>query len=325
MKATAVAPSNIAFIKYWGRTDEDLRLPANSSISMNLSELLTRTTVEFSPDFQSDAVTVNGKTDPVTSERVCHHLDRVRKLAKVNFSARVVSENSFPSSTGLSSSAAGFAALTVAAVAALDLRLTEKELTVLARFGSGSAARSIPDGYVEWITGKNSESSYAYSLFPPEYWDICDIVAVVSNKKKIVPTSEGQRFAESSLFFKTRLDRIVNKISRIKKYLDEKDFQRFGELVEEEALELHAIMLTSNPPLIYWLPETVQLIHGIRELRSAGLPIFFTLNTGQDVHILCKSADARETEKQLQNRPEVKKLYVNHPAKGARVVNTHLF
>jgi len=147
MKATAIAPSNIAFTKYWGRKDEILRLPENGSISMCLSNLLTTTTVEFSPNYTKDEITINGGgLEENEAERIIKHLDRVRKLANTNHKAKMVSNNNFPSGTGLSSSASGFAALSLAASKAAGLDLNEKDLSILARLGSGSACRSIPSG-----------------------------------------------------------------------------------------------------------------------------------------------------------------------------------
>ena len=201
MKATAIAPSNIAFIKYWGKKDEILRLPENGSLSMNLSGLQTTTTVEFSPQFSEDYIEINGIREPNEGNRAIKHLDRVRALAKVSEFAKVVTKNNFPTGTGLSSSASGFAALTVAATKAAGLNLPEKELSILARQGSGSACRSIADGFVEWIDGDTSDTSYAISLYPPGYWDIVDVVAVVSEGRKDVSTSEGQKLVRSSPFF----------------------------------------------------------------------------------------------------------------------------
>src|SRR5690242_8011132 len=147
MKQTAVAPSNIAFVKYWGRKkEESLRLPANGSISMNLSNLLTTTTVEFNKNFDNDEVIFNGEKEEIIGNRAIAHIDRIRKFAKITTKAKVVTKNNFPTGTGLSSSASGFAALTVAASVAAGLKLSEKELSILARQGSGSACRSIPDG-----------------------------------------------------------------------------------------------------------------------------------------------------------------------------------
>lgn len=325
MKSTAVAPSNIAFIKYWGRKDEKLRLPENASISMNLSNLLTTTTVEFSKTFKEDEIIINGVKEKNEGSRAIKHLDKIRSLAKINFKVKVKTRNNFPTGTGLSSSASGFAALTVAACTAAGLKLSEKELSILARVGSGSACRSIPDGFVEWLDGDTSETSYGISLYPENYWDIVDVVVVVSKNKKEISTTEGQKLASSSPFFPVRLERIKEKIKLIKKYLKEKDFKNFGELVEAEALELHAIMLTSIPSLIYWLPGTLKVMHAVKRWRQEGLQVYFTLNTGQDIHLICQKKDQELVTKKAKEISDVQRTIINYPSKGAHIVDSHLF
>jgi len=325
MKATAVAPSNIAFIKYWGKKDEVLRLPENGSISMNLSNLLTTTTVEFDKSFKDDSVTLNGKKESLENNRAIKHIDRIRKLAKITTKVKIVTENNFPTGTGLSSSASGFAALTIAGAAAAGLKLTKKELSILARQGSGSACRSIPDGFVEWIDGDTSDTSYAVSLYKPDYWDIVDVVAVVNVGPKDVATSEGMKLAVSSPFFQIRRSHIQKKIKTIKKFMKQKDFSAFGELVEAEALELHAIMLTSTPSLIYWLPGTVRIMRTIKKWWSEGLPVYFTVNTGQDIHLLCEKKNAEKVVSLVSKVEGVQKTIVNYPCEGAHLVEKHLF
>ncbi len=331
MKATAVAPSNIAFIKYWGRKDEVLRLPENGSISMNLSNLMTTTTVEFNSNFKGDSIEINGVKEVQEGNRAIKHLDRIRKIAiiKANPSAalraRVVTKNNFPTGTGLSSSASGFAALTVAASYAAGLNLSEKELSILARQGSGSACRSIPDGFVEWLDGDTSETSYGVSLYPENYWDIVDVVAVVSKNKKEVSTTEGQKLAASSPFFKVRQEKIKEKIKLIKRYLREKDFRRFGELLEAEALELHSIMLTSTPSLIYLLPGSLKIMHLAKKWRTEGLGVYFTVNTGQDIHLICQKKDKDALVKKLEEVEDVQKTIINYPSKGAHLIKENLF
>ncbi len=324
-KVTARAHSNVAFIKYWGRKNEELRLPTNGSISMNLSNLFTTTTVEFSPGFTSDEIFLNGEKNELINNRIIQHLDRVRKLKGSSLMAKVVSQNNFPTSTGLSSSASGFAALTLASTKAIGLNLSERELSILARQGSGSACRSIPDGFVEWENGETSETSFAKTLFPAEYWDIVDIVAVVSKDKKDIATSEGQRRVDSSIFFKTRLQAIDNKIKLCKKYLEEKDFNSFGKLIEMEALELHAIMITSWPALLYWIPATITVMKAVQQWRREGLPVFFTINTGQDVHILCQKKDENELQKKIQGLGIATKIITNNSSKGTYLYDAHLF
>lgn len=325
MKATAVAPSNIAFIKYWGRKDEMLRLPENASISMNLSNLLTTTTVEFNKSFKEDEIIINGQEEENEGNRIKKHLDKIRALAKINLKAKVVSKNNFPTGTGLSSSASGFAALTVAACAAAGLKLFEKELSILARLGSGSACRSIPDGFVEWLDGDTSDTSYGVSLYPHNYWDIVDIVAVVSKNKKEISTTEGHRLAGSSPFFPLRLAKIKGKLNLVKKYIKEKNFPAFGELVEAEALELHAIMLTSSPSLIYWLPGTLKVMHAVKRWRHEGLQVYFTVNTGQDIHLICQKKDVDKVVEKIKEVSDVQKTIINYPSIGAHLISSDLF
>ena len=319
MKVTVVAPSNVAFIKYWGKKDEDLKIPANGSISMNLSNLLTTTTVEFSSDFKEDSVTINNENDLKQSAKVIKHLDLIRKKANIGLRAKVVSTNNFPDGTGLSSSASGFAALTMAGAKAAGLNLQESELSILARLGSGSACRSIPDGFVEWV------GEGAKSLYPPSYWPIVDIVAIISKEKKDISSTNGQKLARTSPFFTTRLNNINEKINRFKKSLETRNFTEFGELVENEALELHAIMLTSTPSLIYWQPETIILMKLVKKWRNEGLEVYFTVNTGQDIHIIVEEKNTKELVKKLKNIKEVKKIIVNQPSVGARLTEKHLF
>jgi diphosphomevalonate decarboxylase len=328
IKATARAPSNLAFVKYWGKKDETLRLPANASISMNLSHLVTTTTVEFIPSLATDELVLNGQSfsqNTIEWRRVAMHLDRLRKISRASCRARVVSENSFPDSTGLSSSASGFAALTVAGTAALGLELRQEDLSILARQASGSACRSIPDGFVEWLDGDTSETSFAISLFPPDYWDIVDVVALVSDEKKDISSSVGQQVVNTSPFFPVRLARIKKKLDQARELLRQKDFSGFGELLEAEAVEMHAIMLTSTPSLMYWLPGSVHLMRLVRQWRADGLPVYFSVNTGQDIHLICRGQELAGVVEKLKAVPVVRDIIVNRPAAGARLVEDHLF
>ncbi|MCU0653416.1 MAG: diphosphomevalonate decarboxylase [Candidatus Pacebacteria bacterium] len=325
MKATAKAYSNIAFIKYWGKTDEYLRLPANSSVSMNLDSLYTTTTVEFSRNLKSDEITLDGTKLDNGPGRISTHLDRVRALAGIDTRARVSTQNNFPASTGLASSASGFAALTLAAAKAAELNLSEKELSILARLGSGSACRSIPAGFVEWSKGGSSESSHAVSLFGPDHWNIADAVAVVSRGAKTTGSTAGQKLAASSPFFRARLESVGKKIDNIKKYLAEKDFTAFGELLESEALELHAIALTSTPALIYWQPETLALIKLVQQWRNRGLECYFTIDAGPNVHIFTEGKNRDALVAKLKEIDGVENVIANRPGKGAESIDTHLF
>lgn len=326
MKATAKAPANIAFIKYWGRKDEKLRLPANDSISMNLSGVFTITTVEFSDECKEDKIQLQGKElGEKEKERISDHLDKIRSLAGIKTRAKLVTENNFPSGTGIASSASGFAALTVAAASAAGLKLDKKQLSIIARQGSGSACRSIPDGFVEWKSGNSSETSYACSLFSAGWWDLRDIIAVVGEVPKKISSSEGHVLTESSPFYKPRILGMKEKLKRIKKAIKTKDFETFGEISENEAVNMHAVMMTSVPPIFYWLSKTLEIILAVHEWREGGLPVYFTIDAGPNIHLICQQDDEQKVIKRLDNINGLKGIISNKPARGAHLIHKHLF
>ncbi len=291
----------------------------NDSISMNLSDVNTQTSVEFSKQLKSDFVKIDGRdAEGKERERVVRHLDILRLQAKTQLKARVISRNNFPKGTGLASSASGFAALTLAASKALNLNLNTRQLSILARMGSGSACRSIPDGFVEWREGVDSESSYAESLYPPDYWDIRDVIGLVGEAGKKVSSTEGHTRAESSPFFKQRILGMKNKVKELKRALKVKDFTRFGELIEEEAVNMHAVMMTSRPPLFYWMSKTFEIIEAVRGLREKGLESYYTIDAGPNVHVICLGKDADKVKNNLLEINGLKSVIINKSALGAR-------
>jgi diphosphomevalonate decarboxylase len=321
MRAKAKAPANIAFLKYWGKKDPKLRLPMNNSISMNLSGAYSITEVEFSKGLKNDVIKLDGKyVKDKEKSRIVKHLDRVRELSKVNLFARVESVNNFPKGTGIASSASGFAALTLASTRAAGLDLKWRELSVLARLGSGSACRSIPDGFVEWRKSNSSGSSYAKSLYPSNYWDICDLIVIVGKKKKKVSSTSGHALAESSPFMKVRLAGMEKKLRNLKRALKSKDFSSFGRIIEEEAINMHAVMMTSVPPLHYWAPGTLRVIYKVIEIRERGRECYFTLDAGPNVHVICRKENEKSIKRALENVGGVERVITNYPAMGARLL-----
>ena len=325
MKTTAIAPSNIAFIKYWGKKDEKLKLPLNGSISVNLSGLSTITTTEFSKKYEKDEVIINGKQKKIMSEKVIKYLDLIRNKAKIKIKAKVVSQNNFPTASGLASSASGFAALSLSATKAAGLDLSEKELTIIARQGSGSACRSIPDGWVEWIEGDSNKNSYAYSIFPENHWNISIISAIINYGEKKVKSTEGMRLVLENPFLKLRLKRIKQKIEKLKKYIELKKFTAFGELIEKEALELHAMILTSSSPIIYWEPMTIKLMKLIQQWRKEGLECYFTIDAGPHLKIIIEDKNKQKILNKLSTIQGLANLIVNKPCKGTQTSEEHLF
>lgn len=324
-KTTVQASPDIAFVKYWGNKNAALRLPENGSVCMVLDGLYTTTTVEFDEKLTAHDITIEGEQDAEEVARAAKQLDTIRKSLGIAQFAKVVSENSFPKATGLSSSSSAFAALTIAATKAAGCELSQKELSILARQGSGSACRCVCDGFVEWVDGDTSETSFSTSLFPAEHWDIRDVVIVVDEGKKRVSTTEGHKSAQSSVFYATRQANIKQKITDVKAALAERNFTALGELIETEALEFHSILLTSQPPLIAWYPGTLEVMLAVQQWRREGLEAYFTINTGFNIHVLTLPENVAELERRLGELSLVKKLYNTRVGSGPKEVSQHLF
>lgn len=319
--ATAQAAPNIAFIKYWGNRDHALRLPANGSISMNLDGLFTRTRVTFEAGLERDTLLLDGReADEAALQRVSRFLDLVREKAGMKSFARVESENNFPIGSGIASSASAFAALALASSQAAGLELSEPELSRLARRGSGSACRSVPGGFVEWHAGKDDASSYAASIAPPEHWDIVDCIAVVSRAHKSTGSTEGHALADRSPLQAARIADADRRLEACRRAIQERDFQAFQEVVELDSNLMHAVMLTCRPPLVYWLPATLAVVHAVIAMREAGVDACYTIDAGPNVHVLCPASFAGEIADRLLEVTGVEEVLVARPGGPARLV-----
>jgi diphosphomevalonate decarboxylase len=319
--ATAQAFANIAFIKYWGNRDNALRLPSNGSISMNLDGLYTRTTVSFQPSLPFDELIINGHE--VTGkglERVASILDLVREMAKIEHKAEVMSENNFPAGAGIASSAAAFAALALAASKAAGLNLNEAELSRLARRGSGSAARSVPSGFVEWKLGTRDEDCIAVSIAPPEHWDLTDCIAIVSTHHKKTGSTEGHALAWTSPLQAARVEDATRRLDICRDAILKCDFRTLADIIELDSDMMHAVMMTSSPPLMYWHSATVEIFHAVREWHAGGLPAAYTVDAGPNVHVICLSEHAGTVEKRLRELPGVRDVLVARVGGPARIV-----
>ncbi len=307
--ATAQASPNIAFIKYWGNRDASLRLPQNGSISMNLAGLHAKTTVTFDPELQSDSFTLNQR--PIHGpglQRVSSFLDHIRSLSGSATRAAVTSENNFPTGAGIASSAAAFAALALAGTAAIGLNLTEAALSRLARLGSGSASRSIPGGFVEWQAGTGDEDSYAFSLAPAEHWPLVDCIAVVSSGHKPTGSTEGHALADTSPLQAARVADTPRRLDICRQAILDRDFTALAEIIEHDSSLMHAVMMTSRPPLFYWEPASLTLMKLIPQLRKDGLKAAFTLDAGANVHVICAPECADQVEQALRRVAGVQRV-----------------
>ncbi|VVB98743.1 Diphosphomevalonate decarboxylase [uncultured archaeon] len=330
MKATATANANIALAKYWGQRDIALTLPANSSISMTLDGLSTKTTVEFSGGLKQDSLKIDGHAASREEiARTSGFLDIVRKMHGTQIFARVESENNFPKSAGLASSASGFAALALAATRALGMELDAIELSKLARRGSGSASRSVFGGFVEWKKGSREDGSdcYATPIAPKEHWpELKMIVAVLTKKEKAVSSEKGMQLTMStSPLYNAWLGSADSDLEAAREAILEKDFNGLGKTAEMNCLKMHSTMLTTEPHLIYWEPETIGLMKGIMGLREDGVECYFTIDAGPQVKVLCLEKDAKRIVKYLSFLPGVKETRVCGTGEGARIAKQGLF
>jgi diphosphomevalonate decarboxylase len=318
--STALAHPNIAFIKYWGNRDNTLRLPSNGSISMNLDGLFTRATVTFNSS-QHDSLIINDRAVIGKGlDRVSSILDLVRGMSNINERAEVSSVNNFPAGAGIASSAAAFAALALASSRAAGLILSEAQLSVLARRGSGSASRSIPAGFVEWQTGKSEEDSFAFSIAPADHWYLVDCVAIVNAAHKKTGSTEGHALAGTSPLQNARVADAPRRIEICRNAILNKDFEAFANIIEHDSDMMHAVMMTSTPPLMYWQAATVGIFQEVRAWRASGLPVGYTVDAGANAHVLCLSEYAKEVEKRLRELPGVSDVLVAGAGDAAQIL-----
>ncbi len=284
------AQPNIALVKYWGKRDEALNLPAVGSLSITLDRLWTRTSVRFLSGQSGDQVSLNGRSDDVTTARVSAFLDLLRQRAGVDWGADVDSHNNFPTAAGLASSASGFAALALAAARSLGLDLTPTELSALARRGSGSAARSIFGGFVEWAHGQRAdgEDSVARPLLGCDEWPLGVVVAVTSTATKAIGSTQGmRRTAATSPYHRAWIDTQEVDLDAARTAIMRRDFEALAVVSEHSCLKMHALAMAATPGLLYWNGATLEAMQAIRSLREQGVPVFFTVDAGPQVKAVC--------------------------------------
>jgi len=320
--ATAISCPNIAFIKYWGNCEPEARIPVNGSISMNLGGLETRTTVTFDAFLSSDDLILNG--EPAGGQafgRVSQFLDQVRLMAGINHFAQVESQNNFPIGAGIASSASAFAALALAASTAAGLNLDEFALSQLARIGSGSACRSVPGGFVEWLADGCNKDSGAVSIASSEHWDLRDCIALISQEHKLTGSTEGHALAYTSPLQEVRVEKAPQRLDECRRAILERNFAAFAEITELDSNLMHAVMMTSTPQLIYWEPATIAVMKAIQNWRQEGLAVCYTIDAGPNVHAICEAKDQEQVESRLRQIAGVKDILTAYPGGPARLIS----
>jgi diphosphomevalonate decarboxylase len=322
--ATAIAHPNIALIKYWGKREAALNLPAAGSLSLTLGPIHTRTVVTW--DQPADSLELGG-TPRAGRElaRTTQFLDLIRALQPGLGGASVVSHNDFPTAAGLASSSSGFAALAVAAAGAAGLNLPLTHLSELSRRGSGSAARSVCDGFVRMRAGEAADGhdAVAHTVFGADHWDLRVIVAVTTEAEKDVQSTDGMNLTmATSPYYPAWIASVEPSIDEAIAAIGARDFERLAVLAEASALQMHASAIAAVPGVLYWRGATVDILHAVRGWRRQGIPVFFTIDAGPHVKVFTPAAHAEQVDALLRTVPGVLRTLVTHPATGATLVSS---
>lgn len=322
---TAVAHSNIALIKYWGKRSVEYNLPAVGSISMTLDALHTTTTVQFSDSLDADQLILNDREANMQSlKRVSDFLD-VTAGTQDRPRAKIISENNFPTGAGLASSASGFAALALAAGKGLGQSLSDEALSKLARRGSGSAARSIYGGFSEMMLGTKNDGSedFAIPLHDENFWDVRLLVAVTSAEKKELGSTEGMmRTANTAPYYDQWVSSHPKDLGEMKQALANKNFEKVGELTEHSCFKMHGLAMAAKPPILYWNAATTETIHKVWILRKSGIPAYITIDAGPQVKILCLPESVKAVKDALSDIDGVRSVIEAKPGPGAYITET---
>ena len=295
------APTNIALCKYWGKRNTELNLPVTSSLSVSLGEKGAKTTLKII-DVGEHVIVLNGVTlNPFSN--FSRKLNEYLRLFNLPFSFHIEIESNIPIAAGLASSACGFAALAKALNQLFNWGLDSKELSILARLGSGSASRSIWQGFVEWQAGVRSDGMDSHGELLPIVWpELCIGLLIVSSQEKSISSRDAmQRTVLTSPVYSIWPDKVSHDLKLIKEALQKKDFQLLGKTAESNALTMHATMLTAWPPILYSQPETVALMQKIWQLRAEGVEVYFTQDAGPNLKLLFLEEDIQKIRDYFSN------------------------
>lgn len=293
-EVVAFAPSNIALCKYWGKRNTELNLPVTDSLSLALGNLGSRCHLAVIDEAQ-DRVLLNGQ--PLSSEqpfvvRLSRYLDLFRDIPGRCY--RVSAVNTVPTAAGFASSASGFASVVLALDALYDWQLSERKLSILARLGSGSACRSLWQGFVRWHAGDTEDGMDSYAEPLSEQWPELRLGLLrVSDAPKAVGSTEAmRRTVETSALYAAWPNQVAADMETLLHALHHRDFETLGATAEANALAMHATMLAARPPVLYWHEASLAAMHTVWSCRRDGLPVYFTMDAGPNLKLLYRESDA---------------------------------
>ncbi len=334
MPLTAQSFPNIAFIKYWGNRHEDLRLPAADSLSMTLNSPHVKVTIDHSPELDIHSFEVDGKEKDMTMQaltRIKKHLDLTKQyLANLGspdlipHSVSLHIHSVIPPSIGLASSAAVFSCLAEAYAGLVKVKreLTREQISIIARMGSGSAARSVYGGYsaLQAGQGDSMDAAKAVQIAPETHWMLYDIIMMPSDQEKKYGSTEGHSFANSSPLFANRLSQMPRRQQMCVEAIQNKDFEKLQAVSEEDALDMHEVMRTSTPELHYLTQDSLRIIDAIQSYRKTKhLPVLYTMDAGPTVHLIC-TEEAKDEVLHFAHEEKDCTVFVAKTGAGSHIV-----
>jgi diphosphomevalonate decarboxylase len=288
--ATASAPANLALCKYWGKRDATLNLPVTGSLSVSLGPLGTTTRVAVAA---RDRLLLEGRRLPARSpfaQRLWRFLDLFRPPG-VCF--HVETTNSVATAAGIASSASGFAALTAALDKLFDWHLEGRDLSLLARLGSGSACRSVYHGFVEWLAGSRDDGRDSYAVALRQRWPALrvGVLTITDAPKPLASRDAMARTVASSALYRAWPEQAAEDLQVLKQAIAEHNFVTLGRTAESNALAMHATMVSAWPPVLYWQPGTLEAMRRVWALRQAGMALYLSMDAGPNVKLLFLAGD----------------------------------
>ncbi len=307
---SAIAHSNIALIKYWGKANSDRNLPATGSLSLTLDIFYTQTQLRAS---EQDRFLLNGSEQSGERfDRVSAFLKHVRQISGKNIFCDVMSKNHVPTHAGLASSASGFAALAQACNQFFELGLQPKALSELARLGSGSATRSIFPGFARMHL-----EGYAEPIEPPNFDMKLLVVNCSPNEKSIDSRTAMKHTSETSPYYSRWVMNHADDLRAALDAIEAGDFSKLGELTEYSTLKMHASLMAARPGYWYFEPASIAVMNAVRALHKRGLEGYFTLDAGPHVKVLCLAEQAVSWKQELEQVPGVLGVSIAGPGPGA--------
>lgn len=298
-------------------------LPQTDSLSLTLNEFYATTSVDFDSDLTADQVIIDGQAvDGKGLAKVSHFLELVRQMSGRHEFAHVDSTNHVPMAAGLASSASAFAALATAASRAAGLDLSRRDLSRLARRGSGSATRSIYGGLVEWHRGSDDQSSFAEPIMEKVDFPIEMLAILVNTKQKKISSRSGmQSSVTTSPYYPAWRQLVAHDMVEMKQAIADRDIPAIGHIAEENAMRMHALTLSADPAYTYFDADTLTAIRLVQELRKSGVNAYYTMDAGPNVKVIYDRLDRQTILDKLSPVFGRERLVVSQPGPGVTIID----